>query len=198
MNDENTSWPQGLDDYLELLERWNRRINLVGTQDRDELRTQHAQDSLTALAHIPAQAERLVDVGSGAGFPGVVIAIARPELKVTALEPIHKKHAFLCTVKRELGLKNLHPWAQRMEVHREQAGFSPYDVAISRATFALPEWLSKGRALVRTGGVIVGMEGRERHPLPDGAQRYEYTLRGRTRAIVVLVIEAETASMSEK
>jgi 16S rRNA (guanine527-N7)-methyltransferase len=192
MNDKNRSWPEGLNEYLDLLERWNKRINLVGTQDREELRTQHAQDSLAVLAHIPETARRLVDVGSGAGFPGAVIAIARPDIEVTALEPIHKKHAFLCTVKRELGLNNLRPFAQRMDVHRGQAGFAPYDVAISRATFALPEWLSKARTLVGEGGVILGMEGRERHELPERAHRHEYSLKGRTRAIVVMVTVSET------
>ena len=170
--------------YLVLLEKWNRRINLTGTRDERELVVHHVMDSLALVKHVPVSAVRLIDVGSGAGFPGVVVAVMRPALGVTCLEPNRKKHAFLATARRELGLRNLEPLPQRLEEHRGVAGFRPYDVAVSRATFAVPEWLERGSALVRPGGVVLAMEGLERRDLPAGATRHPYDLGNRTRAII--------------
>lgn len=171
--------------YLELLSRWNRKINLSGSREPEAL-AGHVLDCLAVVPHIPGNAGRLLDVGSGAGLPAAMLAIVRPALQVTALEPVHKKHAFLATVRRELGLTNLHPLAQRVEAHRAAAGFVPYDVAVSRATFALPDWLQTGASLVREGGVVLAMEGSEQNELPAGASRHPYEIPGsdRRRAIV--------------
>lgn len=181
-----------LSTYLALLVKWNARINLTATRDERELVVQHILDALAVVPHVPADATRAVDVGSGGGFPSAVIAIMRPGLAVTALEPVNKKHAFLATVRRELGLGNYHPFAVRMEAHMQDPAFRPYDVASSRATFALPAWLAHGASLVRPGGVVLGMEGAEQHPLPPGARRHPYTLldmgartEARTRAVIV-------------
>lgn len=174
--------------YLGLLSKWNQKINLTGTRDERELVVHHAVDSLAVVGHVPGTAARLIDVGSGGGFPGVMIAIVRPGLEVTALEPNRKKHAFLATVRRELGLSNFEPQPLRLEEHLGGAGFRPYDVAVSRATFAVPEWLARGRALVRPGGLVLGMEGSEQHELPPGAVRYPYALGDRKRAIIVLPV----------
>lgn len=178
--------------YLALLEKWNARINLTAARSERELVAQHLLDSLAVVPHVPGDAMRAVDVGSGAGFPAVVVAIMRPGLEVVALEPVHKKHAFLATVRRELGLEGFRPLAQRLEDHVRQAGYQPYDVATSRATFALPRWLAEGATLVHGSGVVLGMEGAEQHELPAGAQRFAYVLpeadRGaatRTRAVIV-------------
>lgn len=172
-------------EYLELLSRWNRKINLSGSREPEAL-AGHVLDCLALVPHVPAGARRLVDVGSGAGLPGAVLAAVCPALEVTALEPVHKKHAFLATVRRELGLANLHPLAQRVEAHRDAAGFVAYDVAVSRATLALPEWLEVGASLVREGGVVLGMEGSEQHELPAGASRHAYEIPGsdRRRAVI--------------
>ena len=175
----------GLAAYLELLSKWNARINLSGSREPEAL-AGHVLDCLGVVPHVPADAKRLVDVGSGAGLPGASLAIARPGLAVTALEPVHKKHAFLAAVRRELGVNNLQAFAERVEVHRAAAGFVAYDVAVSRATFAVPEWLACGRTLVRAGGVVLAMEGSEQHALPAGATRHPYEIPGsdRRRAII--------------
>lgn len=172
--------------YLELLARWNARINLSGSREPEAL-AGHVLDCLGVVPHVPADAKRLVDVGSGAGLPGAILAIVRPGLAVTALEPVHKKHAFLAAVRRELAVANLQALAERVEAHREAAGFVGYDVAVSRATFAVPEWLACGRTLVRPGGVVLAMEGSEQHALPAGATRHPYEIPGsdRRRAIIV-------------
>jgi 16S rRNA (guanine527-N7)-methyltransferase len=171
--------------YLELLARWNSKINLSGSREPGAL-AGHVLDCLALVPHLPAGAGRLVDVGSGAGLPGAVLAVVCPALEVTALEPVHKKHAFLATVRRELGLANLHPLAQRVEAHRGAAGFAPYDVAVSRATFALTEWLEIGGSLVHEGGLVLAMEGSEQNELPAAASRHPYEIPGsdRRRAII--------------
>ena len=142
---------------------------------------QHVVDCAHLLAYIPADVGRLVDVGSGGGLPAVVIAVARPELEVTAVEPTGKKHAFLRTAARELGLGNLRPLAGRSDDIERGA----FDVATSRATFALDEWLRLGLELVRPGGLVLGMEGRPTD-LPAGADRHPYTIDGKSRAIIGL------------
>lgn len=171
--------------YLILLNKWSARINLVGTVDEREIVSRHIVDCLAVLPHIPAQARRLVDVGSGAGLPGAIIAMFRSELEVTALEPIHKKHAFLNALRRELPLPSFQPRATRMDELIKEPGFHRFDVAVSRATFALPEWLAAARSLVHAAGVIVAMEGSEKQPLPAQSSRHPYAIDDRTRAIIV-------------
>ena len=162
--------------YLELLNKWNERINLVGPAITSELISFHLMDSLALLEHLPDQKIRLLDVGSGAGLPAVPIAIARQDIEVVALEPIHKKHAFISTVCRELPLANLTALTSRYEDHRASDSFAPYDVAVSRATFSLDKWLAIGADLVREGGLVLGMEGMAKTELPPGATRYQYQL----------------------
>ncbi len=171
-----------LDRFAEELLRWNAKINLTSARTLDEIRV-HIEDSRAVVEHIPLSTQRVIDVGSGGGLPAVVIAILRPDATVTALEPVHKKHAFLAHARRVL-CPNLDPRAERLEVHAGR----DYDVATSRATFALPEWLERGRALVRTGGLVLGMEGADEIALPPGAVRHRYELGDRTRAIIVLPV----------
>jgi 16S rRNA (guanine527-N7)-methyltransferase len=171
-----------LERYADLLLKWNARINLTAASSRDDA-TQHIRDCEAILQHIPTAARSLVDIGSGGGLPAVVIAASRPGLAVTAVEPIQKKHAFLRTAARELGLANLHARAARIDDVEGDA----FDVATSRATFALDEWLRLGLRLVRIGGVVLGMEGRDAVALPAGAARHPYELAGKTRAIIELV-----------
>jgi 16S rRNA (guanine(527)-N(7))-methyltransferase RsmG len=160
--------------------RWNERINLTSARDLDDA-MRHIRDSAAVIPHIPADARRVLDVGSGGGLPAAIIAIQRPDLAVTALEPVHKKHAFLQHARRLL-CPNLDPRAERLEQHDGR----DYDAAISRATFALPEWLEMARPFVRPGGVVLGMEGADAVELPAGAERHPYDLDDRTRAIIVL------------
>ncbi len=177
--------PEHFHKYLALLNKWSASVNLVGTRDPDEIARFHVADSLALVPHM-ADVKRVVDVGAGAGLPGAVLAIARPDLEVTALEPIHKKHAFLAAVRRELGLTGFLPRAERDEQYRAAGDFRPNDAAVSRATWAVPEWLSRGAQLVRPGGRVLAMEGRDRHDLPAGATRHPYQLGDRTRSVIVL------------
>ncbi len=165
--------------FVALFERWNASINLSAattTADIDE----HVIDSLHVVPHVRSSS-RMIDVGSGGGFPAAIIALCFPALHVIALEPVHKKLAFLRTVARELRLSNFDPRPERVEAH---AG-SDYDAASSRATFDLAEWIPIGMRLVRPGGIVLGFEGVVRPDLPVTIERHPYELGGKSRAIVL-------------
>ena len=176
----------GLSKYLVILSKWTQRTNLVATSTSPrDLVAHHVADCLALLPHL-GDAHRVVDVGSGGGLPGAVLALVRPSLLVTALEPVHKKHAFLAHLRRDLSLDNFTPLPERDEQHRARPDFEPYDLAVSRAAFPLADWLARAPHLVSPGGRILAMEGRERHPLPPSALRHPYHLDNRARSIIEL------------
>lgn len=140
--------------YFTLLVRWNARIQLTTVTGPSEVVERHFLDSMAIVPHL-GDAHSLVDVGSGAGFPGLVVALLRPSLAVTVVESIHKKAAFLEAVKRELALGNVEVVADRMEA--VVGSGARFDVAVSRATFAPPEWVQRGRPLVAAGGRLIAM-----------------------------------------
>ena len=179
-----TSVVTALGRYLDILILWNRRVNLSAVRDPEAIVEKHFVDSLAVLLHVPAAARTLIDVGSGAGFPGAVLALARPDLDVTLVESIHKKTAFLEALKRQVPITNVHVRTARAESLDLKA-----DVAVSRATWDVPEWLERGASLVQPGGTVLGMEGSELHELPRGATRHPYKLGNAQRAIVVFHVE---------
>jgi 16S rRNA (guanine527-N7)-methyltransferase len=140
--------------YLDLLLKWNARIKLTSVTAPREVLAKHFLDS---LAIVPAlgPAQTLVDVGAGAGFPGVPALIAREALRLTCVESIQKKAAFLEALKRELQLPRLEVFAGRMESVVEQG--RRFEAAVSRATFEPAEWISRGSGLVATGGRLIAM-----------------------------------------
>jgi 16S rRNA (guanine527-N7)-methyltransferase len=170
-----------LDSFIELAAKWNRRINVSGADSRDALE-EHVVDSLHVVPWL-RDLDRVLDVGAGGGFPSVVAAICLPTVEVTALEPVHKKHAFLRTAARELGLSNLVPHAERLEDHSHH----DYAAAMSRATFDLREWLLMGAKYVRPGGRVIGFEALARADLPANVERDAYRLGSKTRSLVVYV-----------
>lgn len=169
-----------LETFITLFLRWNERINLSAARSREQVE-EHVVDSLHVVCEI-GRATRVVDVGSGGGFPLIPAAICLPEVQFTALEPVHKKHAFLRTAARELQLANVSCLAQRVQDHEDD----DYDVAMSRATFDLVEWLDLGTSVVRVGGCVLGFEAVPREDLPSNCTRSVYELHGKRRAIVKL------------
>lgn len=165
--------------FVALFEKWNRSINLSAASSRDEI-TEHLVDSLHVVPHLRGT-KRVLDVGSGGGFPVVVAAICLPDVSFTSLEPVHKKHAFLRTAARELGLLNLDPYAQRIEDHATR----DYDAAMSRATFDIVEWINTGLRYVNQSGIVLGFEAIPRDDLPAGTERHPYSLGGKQRAIIL-------------
>jgi 16S rRNA (guanine527-N7)-methyltransferase len=166
--------------FIALFLRWNRSINLSAARTEPDL-LEHVIDSLHVVPHLAA-APRILDVGAGGGLPAVIIAICLPDAHITALEPVHKKHAFLRTAARELALPNFDPLALRLDDHP----IADYDAATSRATFDLREWLMAGLTHVRPDGLALGFEAIPRADLPPSTQRHPYLLDGKSRAIVSL------------
>ena len=156
---------QKLLDYLALLGRWNRTYNLTAVRDPAEMITRHLLDSLSVLPWVPGQ--RLLDAGTGAGLPGVPLALARPDLDVTLLDSSGKKVRFLSHVRRELGLQNAHPVQARLEDYDPSNGF---DAIISRALAGLASFAGAVRHLAGTARLLA-MKGRypasELDELPD-------------------------------
>ena len=169
--------------YAGELVRWNERINLTGARDVPELVDDHLADALPLLAHLPAGAGALVDVGSGAGLPGVVLAVLRPDLDVTLLEPVTKKRHFLAHVIRRLVLARARALPERLEDHLEASGAGAYDVAVARAVWPPAEWLERARPLLRRGGRILGSVAASDLGNLD-VQVAPYTLGARDRAVV--------------
>lgn len=165
--------------FRDLFAKWNERINLSAASTPSEIE-EHIRDSLHVVPHLPT-AGAVIDVGSGGGLPVVVAAICVPSVQFTALEPVHKKHAFLRTAARELRLANLEAHARRIEDHPDRE----YAAAMSRATFDLREWILLGLTLVQRDGSVLGFEATQRDDLPTPFERHPYDLDGKRRAIIV-------------
>jgi 16S rRNA (guanine527-N7)-methyltransferase len=169
--------------YAALLLAWNERINLSGARDLDTLAAEHLADAFALVPHLPASG-RCIDVGSGAGLPGIVLAVLRPDLSFELAEPSQKRRAFLSAVQRELGLVNVAITAARLDALARASG-PPFDFAVSRAVFALGDWLEQGKALVRPGGTVAGLAGGDVSPAP-GAAVHRYDVGAGPRAVLVV------------
>ena len=149
-----------LDQYAELLVDWNTRMNLTGITDSDGIMTRHFEDSLTILhsMKLPQNAS-VIDVGTGAGFPGMVLKIARPDIRLTLLDSLQKRILFLQAVASTLNLEvsAVHLRAEeggRMRQYRER-----YDVAVARAVAQLRELSEYCLPYVKVGGQFAAMKG---------------------------------------
>ncbi|RME32397.1 MAG: 16S rRNA (guanine(527)-N(7))-methyltransferase RsmG [Gammaproteobacteria bacterium] len=141
-------------DYLALLRRWNRAYNLTAITDPGEMVRRHLLESLRLLPLI--EGGRVLDVGSGAGVPGMVLAIADPQRAYTLLDARGKRTRFLTQVKLELGLKNVTVVRARVERYRPGA---PFDTLLARAFASLPALLRLCRPLLPAGGLLLAMTG---------------------------------------
>jgi len=141
-------------DFLDILQRWNRTYNLTAVRDPIEMVSRHLLDSLSVLPWVSGS--RMLDAGSGAGLPGVPLAIARQELEVVLLDSAGKKIRFLNQVVRELKLPNAHPEQSRLETYDPDAGF---DIIISRAFSSLSAFVGAARHLAG-GARLLAMKGR--------------------------------------
>jgi 16S rRNA (guanine527-N7)-methyltransferase len=140
--------------HLELVEKWNRVYNLTAVRNRDQMLAHHVFDSVAVVPHVTGAT--VVDVGSGAGLPGIPLAIARPDMKVTLLEANHKKSTFLKQAVIELELANAEVVNARVEAWNAPA---PYDVVISRAFSDLGEFVALAGRVCADNGVLAAMKG---------------------------------------
>ncbi len=141
-------------DYLALLAKWNRVYNLTAIREETKWVSHHLLDSLAVVPHLPAG--RLVDGGSGAGLPGIPIALACPDRQVTLLDSNQKKGAFLIQSSTELALANVKVVIARSESYRPEHDF---DVVISRAFSSIADFIRLAGHLCGPGGVLAAMKG---------------------------------------
>ena len=147
-------------EYLNLLARWNRTYNLSAVRDTKDMISRHVLDSLSVLPWL--NADSLLDAGTGAGLPGVPLAILRPALDVTLLDSAGKKVRFLRHVKRELQLANVRPVQERLETFRPQGKVA---CIVSRAFSHLEEFAAAARHLMGPESRLLAMKGR--HPAKE-------------------------------
>jgi len=145
---------QRLLDYIALIEKWNRVYNLTAIREPEKMVGHHLLDSLAVAPHL--HVKNLLDVGSGAGLPGIPLALAKPDTHVTLLDSNHKKAAFLNQAVMELQLKNAEVCGERVESWQTQNRF---DVIISRAFADIGEFVRVTRHLLAPGGTFAAMKG---------------------------------------
>ena len=179
--------------YADRLLAWNRKVNLTAVTDPVELAEKHLVDSLALVPEVEG-ARTLLDVGSGAGLPGIPLAIVLPGLGVTCCDAVAKKVAFVKAVSAELDLP-VRGVAVRAGGDPEREGLARADRVVSRALADPARWLPLGRAYLGPGGVLLAMLGREadRSALEDQAaaaglalvslRRFELPISGARRAV---------------
>jgi 16S rRNA (guanine527-N7)-methyltransferase len=162
-------------DYLALLNKWNSVYNLTSVRDPLQMVTLHLLDSLAAVPAFKG-ASNVLDVGAGGGLPGMVLAISRPDMKVSMIDTVHKKTAFLNQVKAELELSNVTVYTKRVEQLEVKTKF---DVITSRAFADLSDFVNWSGHLLAEGGQFIALKGtapaeeRERLPEPWKVQKLE-------------------------
>lgn len=155
-----------LEAYLRLLTKWNTAYNLTAIRDPAQMRIQHLADCLAVVAPLrrwlggsdgrAPKPARILDVGSGSGLPGVVLAIAEPTWDVSCVDAVGKKAAFVRQCAGELALPNLHVEHARVEALKAQ----PFGVIVSRAFASLPAFVQRTRPLLAPGGCWLAMKGK--------------------------------------
>jgi 16S rRNA (guanine527-N7)-methyltransferase len=143
--------------YVALLHKWNQIYNLTAVRDAARMVTHHLMDSLAILPQLPnVPVLKLLDVGTGAGVPGIPLAIARPAWRVTLLDSNHKKGAFLRQAAAELQLGNVDVVTERIERH---ASDEAYDAIVSRAFSDLASFARAATPLLAPAGRLYAMKG---------------------------------------
>ena len=140
--------------YVQLLDKWNSAYNLTSVRDQNEMLIKHVMDSLVVAPYLTG--ERFIDVGTGPGLPGVLLAIYYPQKHFTLLDSLGKRIRFLNQVKLQLKLDNIQPLQSRVEEHQPEQG---YDGVISRAFASINDMLSWCRHLPAQNGRFFAMKG---------------------------------------
>ena len=163
-------------DYIALLAKWNRAYTLTVVRDPRQMIGHHLLDSLAVLSRVRQQGEALslIDVGTGAGLPGVPLALCLPDWRFELLDTNGKKCRFVQQAAGQLGLANLTVVQSRVEAYRPEP---PFDLVISRAFASLADMIDGCRHLLKPGGAFLAMKGRYPHQelaeLPDDVELVE-------------------------
>lgn len=151
MKNQLEKYNESFEKYFSLLSEWNEKINLTAITEREEVWTKHFYDSLVGEKYIPNNA-RVLDIGSGAGFPGIPIKIVRPDTEVTLLDSVGKKVNFLSLVINEIGLDKIKAVHSRIEDLKEKES---YDIVTARAVARLNVLLEYALPFVKVGGAFL-------------------------------------------
>jgi len=178
-----------LDRYAELLCEWNEKMNLTGITDPYGIVVRHFVDSLTLCAQLPEGAT-LIDVGTGAGFPAIPVAVARPDISVTLLDSLKKRLTFLDTVVSELKLNAVTVHARAEDGGHKDDLREHFDVATARAVASLPVLCEYCLPFVKTGGKFVALKGPDADNELADARRAAKAIGGRLTDPIRLQIPA--------
>lgn len=159
--------------YLELIQKWNKTYNITAIKDPQQILIQHIFDSMSVVLPLqqrinPNQEAVVLDVGSGGGLPGVVLAICCPEWQVTCIDAVDKKTSFITMVAGRLGLKNLRARHTRIEDYPANSA----DLVISRAFASLSDFANWSSHTLKQGGLLAAMKG---HYFDDEVEELEAT-----------------------
>lgn len=180
-----------LDIYARLLVEWNQKMNLTAITDPQGIAVKHFADSLTAVNLLPKGTFSLIDVGTGAGFPGVPLALYRSDCKLTLLDSLNKRLTFLDTVCRETGID-----AKLIHARAEEGGKNPalrekYDVACARAVANLPVLSEYCLPFVKVGGRFIALKGPDADRERAEASRGIGVLGGKIADVTALTLPAQ-------
>ena len=170
----------------ELLTEWNGRFNLTAIKSKEDFEIKHIRDSMLGLPFINGT---VLDVGSGAGFPGLVIKIEKPETRVTLLDSVRKKTEYLCEAIEKLGLNGITAVHSRIEDMKERES---YDTVTARAVARLATLTEYCLPFVKTGGVFVAYKSADTEEEIKEAGRVIELLGGRTEINDVFDLDGET------
>ncbi len=150
--------------YNELLIEWNEKINLTALTAPEDVALKHFTDSLMLLRYIDIEKDarvRVIDVGTGAGFPGLVLKIARPDIRLTLLDSLQKRLTFLDTVCRALDIEDVELIHSRAEDGSRTELRDSFDIAVSRAVASMNTLCEYDMPYVRVGGRFIAMKGKD-------------------------------------
>lgn len=158
-----------LEEYYNLLVNWNEKINLTAITKREEVYLKHFYDCLTIVKVCDLTQElSICDVGTGAGFPGIVLKIAFPHIKITLLDSLTKRIVFLQEIINKLQLKDIETIDDRAENYSKN-NFEKYDIVVSRAVAKLNVLLEMTSPMIKLGGSFIAMKGEAEEELKDSS-----------------------------
>ncbi len=159
--------------FMEMLIDWNTRVNLTAIKQPEDIITKHFLDSLTVLKVIDSSAKKIVDVGTGAGFPGLPMLIARPDLDMLFVDATLKKLKFIEAVGNALGIetKTAHVYVDETQAQAKSIQTGDFDAATARAVRHLPQLLEWTLPFVKKGGSVYAMKGNTAFEEANIAQR---------------------------
>ncbi len=176
--------------YLSQLKKWNRTHNLTAIREDREIIIKHFLDSALYLKAIEGRGVNIADIGSGAGFPGLVLKLLDPALSVSLIEPAWKKAVFLRHMIRELGLDGTAVKEEKMEDLR---GIAPFDIALTRALFKAPDFIRGAAHLVKKGGFFILSKGpsyaSELAGIRHEALKFKLPFTESERSVIIIVNE---------